>query len=107
MSAAVLYRWRIAPGSEAEFEAAWLEGTRLIHECCDSHGARLHKGADGLYWSYARWPSEAARKACFRKNDFYSRPCFKRMQACLVERFEEIVLEIRADALDEARPLPG
>lgn len=98
---AVLYRWRIVPGREAEFETAWLEGTRLIHERCASYGARLHSGSDGLYWSYARWPSEAARKACFADQDVFSLPCFRRMQACIAERFEDIVLDIRADALAE------
>lgn len=98
---AVLYRWRIKQGREEEFEHSWLEGTRLIHERCGSWGARLHRGDDGLYWSYASWPSEAARKACFRDNDFFTLPCFQRMQDCIAERFDEVVLDIRADALRE------
>ncbi len=98
---AVLYRWRIKPGREADFEQSWLEGTRLIHGRCASHGARLHRAGDGTYWSYASWPDEAARKACFADNDFFSLPCFKTMQDCIEERFGEIVLDIRADALAE------
>ncbi len=56
MPLAVLYRWRIKAGKEAEFRAAWVEGTRLIHARCGSYGARLHQGAEGLFWSYALWP---------------------------------------------------
>lgn len=106
MTLAVLYRWRIKPGKEAEFRAAWVEGTKLIHEKCGSYGARLHEGADGLFWSYARWPSEDARKACFTEHDFFSMECFKTMQAAIAERFDEVVLTLTDDALAErgARP---
>lgn len=101
MTIAVLYRWRIKPGKESEFRAAWVEGTKLIHETCGSYGARLHEDADGLFWSYARWPSEEARKACFGGNDFFSMDCFQTMQAAIAERFDEVVLTITDDVLRE------
>ncbi|MEN0653018.1 MULTISPECIES: antibiotic biosynthesis monooxygenase [Hyphobacterium] len=101
MTIAVLYRWRITPGKEAEFRAAWVEGTKLIHEKCGSYGARLHEGADGLFWSYARWPSDEVRKACFEQNDFFSKACFKTMQAAIAERFDEVVLTVTDDVLRE------
>ena len=109
MTSAVLYRWRLMPGTEHTFRAAWVEGTRLIHKTCASYGARLHKGDDGLFWSYARWPSEEVRKACFDRHDFFSMDCFKTMQACIAERFPEIVLTLTDDALAErkaAHPVP-
>lgn len=104
MSIAILYRWRVTPGREDEFRSAWLEGTRLIHKTCASYGARLHQGEDGLFWSYARWPDEAARKACFDAHDFFSRDCFRTMQACIEERFDDIVLSVTDDALAERGP---
>ncbi|WP_138513012.1 putative quinol monooxygenase [Maricaulis alexandrii] len=101
MTSAVLYRWRLKPGRDAEFREAWAEGTRRIHEACGSHGASLHQDEDGIYWSYALWPSEAARKACFQDNDWFSQDCFMTMQDCIAERFEEIRLDV---VKDELRP---
>lgn len=94
MTSAVLYRWRLKPGRDAEFRAAWTEGTRRIHQTCGSHGATLHQDADGLYWSYALWPDETVRKACFSENDWFSQDCFVTMQDCIAERFDEIRLTV-------------
>lgn len=102
MTIAILYRWRADPAKARQFEEAWTEGTRLIHEKCGSCGARLHKGEDGLYWSYALWPDEAARRRCFQETDVLSRPCFRRMQEAVIEHFEEIRLEPCADLLEAA-----
>tara|TARA_R110002072_G_scaffold54220_2_gene142345 strand:+ start:628 stop:1461 length:834 start_codon:yes stop_codon:yes gene_type:complete len=106
MTTAILYRWTIKPGREDDFRAAWLEGTKLIHSRCSSFGARLHRAEDGLFWSYARWPSESARQACFNEQDFFDHDCFKTMQACIKERFDEIVMTLTDDALAE-RVSPG
>lgn len=104
MTAAILYRWRLKPGRETEFRAAWAEGTRLIHQACKSYGARLHEGEDGLFWSYALWPSEDVRKGCFTDHDWFSQACFKTMQACIDERFDEIRLTLTDDALTAPTP---
>ena len=103
MTIAVLYCWRADPAKAEQFEDAWAEGTRLIHETCGSYGARLHKGADGLYWSYALWPDEATRKRCFKDTNVTDHDCFKRMQDAVVDHFDEIVL---APCVDELDPLP-
>jgi ribosomal-protein-alanine N-acetyltransferase len=94
MTTAVLYRWRLKPGRDADFREAWAEGTRRIHDTCGSHGAALNQDEDGIYWSYAVWPDEAVRKACFKENDWFSQDCFVTMQDCITERFEEIRLEV-------------
>ena len=109
MTTAILYRWKLKPSREDEFRAAWLEGTKLIHTRCASYGARLHEGRDGLFWSYARWPSEASRQTCFADHAFFDKDCFKAMQTCIEERFDEVVLSITDDALDEratGEPVP-
>jgi len=109
VTSAVLYRWKLKPGREKEFRAAWTEGTKTIHKTCASYGARLHEGADGLFWSYARWPSEAVRQICFEKHHFFDMNCFKTMQACIEERFPEVVLTLTDDELAErgaAHPVP-
>jgi len=99
MTTAILYRWRLKPGRETDFRAAWAEGTRLIHQRCKSYGARLHEGEDGVFWSYALWPSEETRKACFSDHEWFDLDCFKTMQACIAERFDETRLEMTDDAL--------
>jgi ribosomal-protein-alanine N-acetyltransferase len=100
MTRAVLYRWKLKPGREDEFQKAWAKGTTEIHTLCGSHGAALHKDQDGIFWSYARWPGEDARKNCFTKNDFFSQDCFISMQDCIAERFDEILLDVLEDQLD-------
>lgn len=104
MTAAALYRWKLKPGREAEFESAWAEGTRRIHEACGSYGAVLHHDGDGTYWSYAAWPDEAARKRCFEAHDWFSQDCFQTMQACIAERFDEVTLSVTNDELAERTP---
>jgi len=109
MTSAVLYRWELKPGREDDFRVAWTEGTKLIHKKCASYGARLHKGADGLFWSYARWPSEDVRQACWKTHDFGDRECFQIMRDCIKERLPEIVLTLTDDELSErgaAHPVP-
>lgn len=107
MNTAALYRWRIKPGREAEFAAAWDEGTKRIHQACGSYGAILHRGDDGLFWSYASWPDEEARQRCFAENDWFSMDCFKTMQDCIAERFPETVMQVERDQLAARKPKPA
>jgi len=101
MTIAVLYRWRVKPGMEAKFRAGWVSGTRAIHRLCGSYGARLHRAADGTYWSYARWPDEAARQACYANKAVFDDPGFVQMQEAVAERFAETVLTLTDDLLAE------
>jgi ribosomal-protein-alanine N-acetyltransferase len=109
VTSAVLYRWKLKPGRDDAFRAAWLEGTQLIHKQCASYGARLHKDEAGLFWSYARWPSETTRQTCWDSHDFGATDCFQIMRDCIAERLPEIVLTLTDDALTErgpAHPVP-
>lgn len=103
MTIAILYRWRADPAKRRQFEDAWAEGTRLIHETCGSYGARLHRGEDGLYWSYALWPDEETRRRCFKKPDLLAHESFKLMQEATLETFDEIRLDPCVDLL---APMP-
>ena len=100
MTFAVLYRWKLKPGREQDFKQAWAEATRLIHEHCGSYGACLHEDVDGTVWSYARWPSDGVRGACFEDHDWFSQDCFKTMQDCVEKRFDEVSLSVLADQLE-------
>ncbi|MGD9817043.1 MAG: antibiotic biosynthesis monooxygenase [Hyphomonadaceae bacterium] len=59
---AVIYRWRVIPGLEAQFEEGWRAGTERIAAEFGGWGSRLHKAGEGVYVAYAQWPDEAAWK---------------------------------------------
>lgn len=59
---AVIYRWRVIPGLEAQFEEGWAAGTERIAEEFGGWGSRLHRTPDGAFIAYAQWPDEAAWK---------------------------------------------
>ena len=59
---AVVYRWRVIAGLEAQFEAGWAAGTERIAAEFGGWGSRLHKAGEGVYVAYAQWPDEATWK---------------------------------------------
>lgn len=69
---AVIYRWRIVPGLEAQFEQAWAAGTAAIRDEFNGWGSRLHAAGDGIYIAYAQWPDEATWKAATEKRMHHS-----------------------------------
>lgn len=58
----MIYRWRVIPGLEAQFEAGWRAGTEAIAAEFGGWGSRLHQAGGGVYVAYAQWPDEAAWK---------------------------------------------
>ncbi len=106
LAIAVMYRWRVMPGHEAEFAAAWRVVTDAIITGCGSHGSCLHQASDGTFVAYARWPSEAERQACFatlHAGASASDPAVisarARMRAAIAESLPEQVLTVYDDAL--------
>ncbi len=55
---AIAYRWKLKPGTEAQFERAWAAGTSAISAEFGGLGSRLHAGEDGFYYAYAQWPDK-------------------------------------------------
>jgi hypothetical protein len=55
---AVIYRWRVIPGLEAQFEEGWRRGTAVIAREFGGWGSRLHRGEGSVYVAYAQWPDE-------------------------------------------------
>lgn len=94
---AVLYRWRIRPGSEAAFIDAWTE-VSLDLKRKGSLGSRLHRGPDGLWYSYAQWPSAEARSIAFELPSG-SPAASAVMREAIEERLPEIVLESVSDLM--------
>ncbi len=59
------YWWRVHPGKEDQFRAAWRRGTELITQKYGSFGSRLHRHADGRFIGMAEWPDEASWRSAF------------------------------------------
>lgn len=98
---AVIYRWRLRPGREQAFVDAWTRITTLLHAEHGSLGARLHRGADGTWTSYAQWPSARVRDDAFAHGPVDA-VAFATMRDAIAEGFPEQVLETVVDRL--ARP---
>ena len=97
----VVYRWRLHPGTEAAFTQAWCRVTGLLR-ARGSLGSRLHRGADGIWYGYAQWPSAQAREDAFAPGSV-DEAATAQMRSAIAERFPEIILEPVADYLV---PLP-
>lgn len=92
-----LYRWRIRPELEEAFVQAWSRTSDLLRPR-GSLGSRLHRGSDGLWYSYAQWSSPQARADAFA---FWPVDVVAsaQMQDAIVESSPEIVLKPVADYL--------
>ncbi|MFN8548742.1 MAG: antibiotic biosynthesis monooxygenase [Candidatus Eisenbacteria bacterium] len=99
----VLYRWRLHPGMEASFVIAWSRITELLLRHRGSRGSRLHRGADGLWYGYAQWPSAEARERAFAAGSV-DPDAGAAMRAAIAESLPEVALEIMADYIVPADP---
>lgn len=91
-----MFRWRLHSGKEASFVQAWSALSELFLLKHGSLGSRLHKGPDGIWYSYAQWPSAQARE-----NAFSGPPvdvnAERKMQEAILESPPPLVLESVAD----------
>jgi heme-degrading monooxygenase HmoA len=94
----VLYRWRLHPGSEASFVEAWSRVSDRLRSERGSLGSRLHSGSDGLWYSYAQWPSAAARDEAFALGPVDA-AAGHAMKDAIAERLPDIVLDCASDFL--------
>jgi heme-degrading monooxygenase HmoA len=94
----VLYRWRLRPGLEDSFIEAWSRVTDLLKNERGSLGSRLHRGSDGLWYSYAQWPTAESREKAFALGSVDSE-AGAAMDAAILERLPEIILEPVSDFL--------
>lgn len=56
---AVLIEFRVLPGQDEAFRAAWTATTEHIRANFGSLGSRLHRAGPGRYIGYAQWPDRA------------------------------------------------
>jgi hypothetical protein len=93
----VLYRWRLHPGAEDAFVSGWSYLSEQLRSR-GSLGSRLHRGSDGIWYSYAQWPSAQAREDAFSMQELCG-AAREQMRSAIAEQFPEIVLEPIADYL--------
>ncbi len=72
------YWWKVHPGKEEQFRAAWRRGTQLIQKKYGSFGSRLHREeqADGSvrFIGVAEWPDRATWQRAFDAKMVYDEP---------------------------------
>jgi heme-degrading monooxygenase HmoA len=68
------YWWKVHPGKEAQFRAAWRRGTTLIQAKYGSLGSRLHRDDQGRFIGVAEWPDRATWRAAFDARMVYDEP---------------------------------
>ena len=95
---AVIYRWRLHEGTEQAFAASWLRVSERLLAERGSLGSRLHRGPDGVWYSYAQWPSAEARDKAFAAGPA-DPAASAQMRAAIAETLPEIVLEPVADCM--------
>ena len=95
---AVLYRWRVEPEKEQAFIAAWTRISELLLSERGSLGSRLHRGADGLWYSYAQWPSSEARERAFAAGDVDAQ-ALEQLRSAIIASLPEVTLEPVSDLL--------
>ena len=95
---AVIYRWRLKPGTEAQFASAWAERTRAIMNQEGGLGSRLHRSDNGWFVAYAQWPSRAAWEGFMATNSPPS-TAGTLMRSCIEASEEPLGLEVVSDLL--------
>ncbi len=103
---AVIYRWRVIPGLEAQFEAGWRAGTEAIAAEFGAWGSRLHRGEGNVYVAYAQWPDEGAWRAAMESRMHHSDDEARRMYREAIEpgSFETLfAAPVISDLLDLRR----
>jgi heme-degrading monooxygenase HmoA len=85
-----VYWWRVHPGKEEQFRAAWRRGTELITARYGSRGSRLHRASDGRFIGVAEWPDRATWQAAFDARMVYDEPATR---AAFVDAIAEAARE--------------
>ncbi len=92
----VLYRWRLHEGADESFVKAWSRVSDLLLTERGSLGSRLHRGSDGIWYSYAQWPSAEAREKAFAQGPV-DPEARRQMVEAIAESLPELILESVSD----------
>ena len=101
------YWWKVHPGKEEQFRAAWRRGTALIRAKYGSLGSRLHwqelGEGNGRFVGVAEWPDRATWQSAYDAKMAYDEP---HTRAAFVDAIAEaadqplLLLEVTDDLLD-------
>jgi len=95
---AVQYRWRVKPGTEDAFRAAWRAMTESIRERHGTSGSRLHRTDAGELVAYAVWPSRQQWEAAGQQPS--ANPAAgDAMRACIQQSLGATPLDVVDDLL--------
>ena len=94
---AVIYQMYVKPGREPEYQELWSKIASYFVEHRGAIGSCLHRGSDGLWLAYSRWPNQATRDASWPGDDAPSDQ--------LPEDIRQAILSIK-DCLDPERKCP-
>lgn len=92
----VLYRWRLNEGAGEAFTDAWSRVSAGLLSDRGSLGSRLHRGSDGIWYSYAQWPSAEARDRAFSLGPV-DPEARRQMAEHIAEELPALILESVAD----------
>jgi len=95
---AVIYRWRIRPGCEDQFQKAWATTTKTFMADRAALGSRLHHADGGTWVAYAQWPTRQAWQDSLDLGPADPQVA-KMMRAAIEESFEPALLEPVRDYL--------
>jgi len=105
MTFVAAYWWKVRPGHEARFRAAWREGTRLIRERYGSLGSRLHRDQDGRFVGIAEWPDRATWQRAYDAAMAYDNEAVREAFLTALEDSAEepfLLMEVTDDLLSPA-----
>lgn len=94
----VLYRWRTKTGMEDQLIESWSQVTKYYRDNFDTLGSRLHLGDDGIWYAYAQWKTAEQRERAFTER--VNLEAREKMRESIKEFFPEIILEVKADFLN-------
>ncbi len=95
----VIYRWRVKPNLESQFVENWSVRTAYLREKYNTLGSRLHRGNDGIWYSYAQWKSAEQREKAFALEANTISEASQKFQQAIEETFPEVQLEIVSDLI--------
>ncbi len=95
---AVLYEFKLKPGTEPAFREAWGTATRAIRARYGTSGSRLHRTDDGALVAYAVWPDRATWETAQSLPSVSPEPGTA-MRACMAEPMTSTPLNVLDDLL--------
>lgn len=109
---AVIYKFKLKPSQEELYQHHWHKIADFFIKNCGAIGSCLHKGEDGLWVAYSRWPDKRTRDASWPgeesphnelpekiRQSIQIMQAIKQENSDLKDSYEEICLHVVNDLL--------